>query len=69
MAGYRATNEMSDDELGRLPLLWRHHLLTGAVRSWYGYARFGGVDRLVTARNRITSVENGVARRMADVWT
>ena len=69
LTGYRATNEIQDAELDHLPLLWRHHLLTGAVRSWYGYARFGGVERLVTARDRIAAVENGVPRRMADLWS
>lgn len=57
IAAYRTTNELPVDELALLPLVLRHHLLTGVIRSWQAYREQGGVGRLVTARSRIESVE------------
>ena len=67
MAGYRETNELPGAEIDVLPALWRYHLLTGAVRSWYGYSEFGNVDRLATARARIIEAER-VSSRGPVVW-
>lgn len=59
IAGYRTEVDVPHDELELLPWLWRYHLLSGAVRSWYTFGEMGDPARLSTARARLVRATAG----------
>ncbi len=65
VSGYRTTRVLSPVEFAVLPVLWRFHLLSGAIRSWERFSELGGAERLVTARGRVAAVEAGPDHALA----
>jgi Ser/Thr protein kinase RdoA (MazF antagonist) len=65
VAGYRTTRPLPSEEFAVLPVLWRFHLLSGAVRSWERFSELGGAERLVTARRRVAAAEAGPDQALA----
>ncbi|MFA9432467.1 phosphotransferase enzyme family protein [Egicoccus sp. AB-alg2] len=67
LAGYQELRPLDDEAWAALPDLWRHYRLCGAVRSWHNHRRWGGRQRLETARRRLLEADR-VARRGVDPW-
>jgi Ser/Thr protein kinase RdoA (MazF antagonist) len=55
--GYEAVAGPPGDEWRFLPDVWQFYRLSGAVQSWFTYARLGDARRLATARERVEEAD------------
>ncbi len=65
--GYRSEADLPSTEWKHLDDVWQYHRLTGAIRSWHNYCRYGGEHRLVTAVERLEQAAAVRSRAMA-IW-
>jgi Ser/Thr protein kinase RdoA (MazF antagonist) len=54
LTGYCAEDVVVEEELPHFAAVWEHYHLSGAIRSWSNYERYGGDQRLTTAAQRLS---------------
>jgi Ser/Thr protein kinase RdoA (MazF antagonist) len=65
--GYEEVAGPPGDEWRFLSDVWQFYRLSGAVQSWFTYARFGDARRLATARRRVEEADR-IPEAATEAW-
>jgi Ser/Thr protein kinase RdoA (MazF antagonist) len=67
LEGYEDVAGPPGDEWRFLSDVWQFYRLSGAVQSWFTYARFGDARRLATARRRVEEADR-IPESATEAW-